>query len=369
MMELPQQPFRWSAQFGPSLTNSFDERQLIDRGTRNPEGPSRLRSPIPPDPGYGKDDRPGGDPRRSLHLRGSDAKAIYKRAIASAGAPYLHNIRYPNMFYPRTGELPKNQLNENVKRMHRIMRETQKRQKQKEDMSKPIPAKELWQSKQYSHVQSKVKQKLNEDNERSDSRPQSAQGRFLRAHENTGPKFLRSQSVCCPRRERIGSSENLIKTVPVDRETKADFVKINSGYVKTIPKTRKTVSAEVVEEFREKQEKDLQKYQEKQNGRVPDYIEKIKEKRDENAYQTRANAPDPDCPPGHKKIDNQKRLSTLQQLQMNRNELEKNLHHLPIRNDSLILRRTKEDIEKKIVELDEAIQIFSKPKVFMKINE
>ena len=64
-------------------------------------------------------------------------------------------------------DLPKNQLNENVKRLRRIMRETQKRHKENEEKSKPIPAKELWQSKQYNHVQSKVKQRLQEVNSKS----------------------------------------------------------------------------------------------------------------------------------------------------------------------------------------------------------
>ncbi len=54
---------------------------------------------------------------------------------------------------------------------------------------------------------------------------------------------------------------------------------------------------------------------------------------------------------------------------LDRSELEKKLNNLPIRNDSVTLRRTKEEIQKKIVELDEAIKIFSKPKVFLKIDE
>jgi hypothetical protein len=54
---------------------------------------------------------------------------------------------------------------------------------------------------------------------------------------------------------------------------------------------------------------------------------------------------------------------------LERAELEKKMSHLPIRNDSLTLRRTKEEVEKKIIELDEAIKIFSKPKVFIKAEE
>jgi hypothetical protein len=56
----------------------------------------------------------------------------------------------------------------------------------------------------------------------------------------------------------------------MNNNVKSDFVKINSRYVKTIPKTRKAVSTEALEQFREKQDKDLQSYQEQQQGRVPD---------------------------------------------------------------------------------------------------
>ena len=44
------------------------------------------------------------------------------------------------------------------------------------------------------------------------------------------------------------------------------------------------------------------------------------------------------------------------------------LNSLPIRNDTFRIRTTKNDMEKKLVELDEAIKIFSKPKVFIKIE-
>jgi len=37
-MNLPQQPQQWTAHFGPSLTNSFDKKQQLDRGIKNPEG-------------------------------------------------------------------------------------------------------------------------------------------------------------------------------------------------------------------------------------------------------------------------------------------------------------------------------------------
>jgi len=47
-------------------------------------------------------------------------------------------------------------------------------------------------------------------------------------------------------------------------------------------------------------------------------IEKIKEKRAQELYNERVNAPDPDCPFGHVRIDNDKRLSTLKQLELSK---------------------------------------------------
>lgn len=54
-------------------------------------------------------------------------------------------------------------MNENVKQIHRVMRENRKRQTIKSQAQpQPTPVKALSQSKQYDHVQSKVKQRLDE---------------------------------------------------------------------------------------------------------------------------------------------------------------------------------------------------------------
>ena len=52
-------------------------------------------------------------------------------------------------------------MTENVRRIRRLARETRQRQAMNEP-TEPLPAKELWQSRQYDHVQSKVKQRLDE---------------------------------------------------------------------------------------------------------------------------------------------------------------------------------------------------------------
>ena len=45
-------------------------------------------------------------------------------------------------------------------------------------------------------------------------------------------------------------------------------------------------------------------------------IERIKDRQAQDFDEERANAPDPDCPAGHVKVDNEQRQSTLKQLHL-----------------------------------------------------
>lgn len=97
---------------------------------------------------------------RIPRLHGTDAKGIYKRATASDGAPFQLDVGCKSMLH-QNQQTTKNHLNENLKRIRRIMKDSQKRQ-DKKAQTQPIPVKALWHSKQYDHVQSKVKQTLEE---------------------------------------------------------------------------------------------------------------------------------------------------------------------------------------------------------------
>ncbi|CAF0883757.1 unnamed protein product [Adineta steineri] len=372
-MLLSQQSHQWASQSGTSFASNYDRQQKFNNnGTRNPEGRSLLSGPIPATPDYEYDARINSAPSNSqgiARVHGSDAKANHKRATNGTGVPFLFEVQGTGLMSTQgtSAKPPRNHLNENVRRLRRVTREARERQAAKE-RNQPTPVSGLWKSKQYDTVQSKVKQRLDEDTHRSLSRPQSARGNFLHAHENTGPQYLRSQSISSSRRGSMSSSVDF-NALQIDDKKQPDYVRINSQWAKNIPKVRKTMSNDVIEKVQDKKDRDLKAYHENQKGRVPDYIEKIKERRAQNIYEERANAPDPECPFGHVKIDNDRRLATLRQLELNRADLEKKLSHLPIRNDSLTLRRAKEETEKKIIELDEAIKIFSKPKVFVKIEE
>ncbi len=121
--------------------------------------------------------------RGIARVHGSDAKAIHKRATNGTGVPFIFEVQGAGLssthgtaasmknksrfllinkttFFTDI-EPPINHLNENVKRIRHVMRESRQRQAVK-DRKQPTPVKALWRSKQYDHVQSKVKQRLDE---------------------------------------------------------------------------------------------------------------------------------------------------------------------------------------------------------------
>ena len=49
-------------------------------------------------------------------------------------------------------------------------------------------------------------------------------------------------------------------------------------------------------------------------------------------------------------------------------ELQRQLSTMPIRNDTLRVRSKREALERKLGEVDEAMKIFSRPKVFVKLD-
>ena len=54
-------------------------------------------------------------------------------------------------------------------------------------------------------------------------------------------------------------------------------------------------------------------------------------------------------------------------LHIEHSELTKQLQSLPIRCDTLRVQKKRTDLENKLAEIDDAIRIFSRPKVFVKL--
>ncbi|CAL8072607.1 unnamed protein product [Calicophoron daubneyi] len=101
-------------------------------------------------------------------------------------------------------------------------------------------------------------------------------------------------------------------------------------------------------------------------GAVPHYIIKRRQEARRAALMAAKNEPDPDQPPGHRKMSDKERRETLVLLKNAHNELSEEWNRLPVRMDTLRIRTRRAELERRLGELEQAITIFSKPKVFVK---
>jgi len=100
-------------------------------------------------------------------------------------------------------------------------------------------------------------------------------------------------------------------------------------------------------------------------GRIPKYLLDRKLKAAQEEAERRRNAPDPDCPPGMKRMPEEERLNTLEVLASSKEECLKQLSKLPFVIETPVLRKKQESLEQKLREIDNALELFKKPKVFI----
>jgi hypothetical protein len=77
------------------------------------------------------------------------------------------------------------------------------------------------------------------------------------------------------------------------------------------------------------------------------------------------NAPDPDCPSGMVLMPEEERVKTLATLRESYDQTRRKMNVLPLRIETLSQIRRKNALESKMQEIEDAIKIFDRPKVFM----
>ncbi|XP_054007919.1 uncharacterized protein LOC128891947 isoform X1 [Hylaeus anthracinus] len=102
-------------------------------------------------------------------------------------------------------------------------------------------------------------------------------------------------------------------------------------------------------------------------GVVPKYIKTRKEAQ-EKELKAKAEELDPDCPSGHVHLPEHERKETLQILKKSYQDYVNELNMMPIKTDTLRAQQRKTEIEKQLNKLEEGIKVFSKPKVYVKMN-
>uniref|UniRef100_A0A3B4ZUA5 Enkurin domain containing 1 n=1 Tax=Stegastes partitus TaxID=144197 RepID=A0A3B4ZUA5_9TELE len=309
------------------------------------EGPSLISGPIPPDPSLFPQYY-----RRPSSARGR-LEGNHDGTLALLSGPLAPDpVLYPGCYSARTpaqqprigpnaahilergrkgvvGELlkldgvaitpvprQKQRVHDFGKENVRRLREIQKRCKEQEAeraQSRSVPVKALWTASKYQDVPSRVMAQLQ----------------------------ARSTSM-------------------KDRSHTIDFIKHNARAAgRTVPRRSQSLT-----NLREKPVPSAVK------GQVPQYLEERKEQWRKEEEERRRNAPDPSAPPGHTLMPDSERQETLKSLEATHRSLVTELLSLPLKADTLSIRSRRARLDCRLSEIEEAIKIFSRDKVYIKID-
>ncbi|XP_022104758.1 enkurin domain-containing protein 1-like isoform X2 [Acanthaster planci] len=280
-----------------------------------------------------------------------EAEEIYQKSKGCVGRLLVQGepvYRPPSRQKPE----PKDFGRDNIRKMRQIQ-SMNRRKKRDEEKEASQPIKVLPQSVKYKEVSSKVAEHVKQPP--PPPRPESVN--YLRSHSRTGgaPKV----------RGRSPSPAPRPKTAPeVKVETDANFIAHNARLVKH-HKPPRPPSALAEESLKIKQIQDMQKYQ---KGAVPKYLKGRQQQWAKEEEERLRSIPDPDMPPGHKMMPQEERLKTLEVLRQKEKELQQELHKLPLKAETLRAKTREAEVNSQLAEVEEAIKIFSRSKVFIKID-
>ncbi|NXG76741.1 ENKD1 protein, partial [Baryphthengus martii] len=367
------------------------------------EGPSRMSGPIPPDPtlvpncykrsflaqgrleeNAQKLDFASGplDPVRDPYpVVGSARQVQPAPRIRPSGKDFLEkgrkgtlvlSLQLEGISLDRELPVKRKESKEHEKENVRRIKEIQKKCKEKEraqEHSQAKPVKALWKSQKYENVESKVKAKLQE----SSPSPNPEAVKFLRAYSRCGPG-IKPCRLLSPKPARMRAGADAEAPEALSTETKLqvegkniDFIRHNALNAKRA-QLRRSHSQQARDDLLEQRQREQEEYNAKQKGHIPQYLLERKELWHRQKEEQLRNLPDPDMPPGHTMMLEGQRLETLGNLKQSQQQLIKDLVMLPVRSDTLSMQRRRVELERKLSQIEEAIRIFSRPKVFIKLD-
>ncbi|KAK1154070.1 hypothetical protein AOXY_G28835 [Acipenser oxyrinchus oxyrinchus] len=266
---------------------------------------------------------------------------------------------------------PRNHEKENVRRLREIQRLCREKEQEREG-ARPKPVKALWKSQKYEGVQSKVMAQLQQfqadnppfDEGMSPPRKPECQN-YLKAHSlcGSGVQPKRSPSPSPPKSRGDGSPTAEIQV----KGTNIDFVSHNARNARQAA-PRRSKSLQSLSEVLEHKRREQQEYDSNQKGRVPQYLQERRAEWQQQEEERRRNQPDPAMPPGHTRMPESERQGTLNSLKTTQQDLVRQLLRLPVRADTLSVQTRRAELDSKLSEVEEAIKIFSRPKVFVKVD-
>ena len=262
----------------------------------------------------------------------------------------------------RRGQKIKDHMKENVM----IMREAEARSRDLRELARQ-PEKELYKLAQFRDVSARVFEEKPESNrmtrQASDGdflqkgvaerrrEDHALEGRIKRAELDRKMDDARhlADRPSTPRKNSVPKATDLAK---LDDRSNADFITRNK--VKAVSMVPNQVVDKASGAARH------------QNfGKVPNYLEQRKAQWEEEKEEIRRRAPDPNCPKGMCLMSEEERLDTLDVLRASKVEALKQLQALPFVIETPSLIRKQQLLENKLREIENALNLFNKPKVYI----
>uniref|UniRef100_A0A3P9P4J9 Enkurin domain containing 1 n=1 Tax=Poecilia reticulata TaxID=8081 RepID=A0A3P9P4J9_POERE len=316
----------------PSLLPEYYKRPASARGRLegNQKGSLTLHlGPLAPDPVLYPDSYSARSPSH-LPRVGPNATYILERGQKGVVGDLLRLDGLSITPVPKQKQKVHDFSKDNVRRLREIQRRC-KEQEAERIHAGPVPVKALWTSSKYQNVPSRVMAQLECQT-------------FLKAHSKGG-------SSTPPRPSPVAFQR------PVKGHT-IDFVKYNARAARKTTLRR----SQSLTNLRDKPIPSAVK------GQVPQYLEERKKQWQKEEEERKRNAPDPRVPPGHVMLPDSERQETLKSLKDTHGSLVSELLCLPLRSDSLSVRTRRAQLDCKLSEIEEAMKIFSRDRVYVKVD-
>ena len=156
---------------------------------------------------------------------------------------------------------------------------------------------------------------------------------------------------------------NPIKRQSKDNNNQKNFIETNKNI---ITKIQKANNSNKLKEYYDRKEKENPYH--KEYGKIPKYIENMKLENEKKSEMEKLRKETAKYPKGTRLLSEEERLFTLEKLKQSRDDINKVIEKLPITSDTQAFRNKKDELFKKLDEIENAIETFSKKKVFVKIE-
>ncbi|ROI64775.1 Enkurin domain-containing protein 1 [Anabarilius grahami] len=359
----------------PTLFPEYYKRPSSARGrlegnVQNGSSPL-LKGPLAPDPGC-HSARSSPRPRigaNAVHILERGQRGVVGNLLRLEGVALNPSPAKPK---PAIRDFGK----ENVRKLREVQKRFRELEAQREH-AKPVPVKALWISPKYQDVPSRVMAPLQET---SPSKKAECQN-FLKAHSQCGaggrPPLRRSESgpSLSPSATAAAGDSNTEVHTQINLKHKTHCVSplLYDMHVRGHTVDFVSHNARAARKTNLRRSQSLQNLTDKTppsavKGKVPEYLEQRKVQWKKEVEERRRNTPDPSIPAGHTQMSERKRQETLQSLKEIHRSLVSELLSLPVKADTLSLRSRRAGLDQRLSEVEEAIKIFSRDKVYVKVD-